>query len=167
VSIDGGSTWTGTTRQSYNFFEYSSGFGTTTVDVKVTGVDGAVIIVNDVQVASGVSTTASSNFGSSGAAADISPAASSTAVAADINTTPSPAATSTQGSPPPSQTTDAAGMFEPALSSTDDALPSPTSTPTSLDVVMATMTTVYMPSTTTAEEAVSAVTSYVYETCAY
>jgi hypothetical protein len=66
VSTDGGSTWQTTTRQDYNYFENSSGFGTTTVDVKVTSVDGDVVIINDVPVSAGVSQTASSNFGSSG-----------------------------------------------------------------------------------------------------
>jgi len=62
VSADGGSTWEGTTRQTYNFFENSSGFGTTTVDVRVTSVDGDVVTVKNVAVSSGASTTASSNF---------------------------------------------------------------------------------------------------------
>ncbi|KIM95510.1 carbohydrate-binding module family 63 protein [Oidiodendron maius Zn] len=66
VSTDGGSTWQSTTRQTYNFFENSAGFGTTTVDIKVTSDSGDVVIVNDVNISSGASTTASSNFGSSG-----------------------------------------------------------------------------------------------------
>ncbi|KAF4632784.1 hypothetical protein G7Y89_g5350 [Cudoniella acicularis] len=65
VSTDGGSTWQSTTRQTYNFFENSSGFGTTTVDVKVTSTSGETVVVNGVNVASGESTTAVSNFGSS------------------------------------------------------------------------------------------------------
>ncbi|KAE8442987.1 hypothetical protein EG329_002450 [Mollisiaceae sp. DMI_Dod_QoI] len=77
VSTDGGSTWQATTRQTYNFFEQSASFGTTTVDVKVTSDSGEVVIVNNVDVSSGASTTASSNFGSSG-----STASSSTPVAA-------------------------------------------------------------------------------------
>ncbi|KAH8601519.1 RlpA-like double-psi beta-barrel-protein domain-containing protein-containing protein, partial [Bisporella sp. PMI_857] len=52
VSTDGGNSWTVTTRQTYNFFEYASGFGTTTVDVKVTSVDGDVVIVNSVGISS-------------------------------------------------------------------------------------------------------------------
>ncbi|KAL5047585.1 RlpA-like double-psi beta-barrel-protein domain-containing protein-containing protein [Aspergillus fruticulosus] len=62
VSTDNGSTWKGTTRSDYNFFENSSGFGTDTVDVRVTGVDGAVVTVNNVSVASGKSVTAAGNF---------------------------------------------------------------------------------------------------------
>ncbi|KAG4443894.1 hypothetical protein IFR05_000660 [Cadophora sp. M221] len=65
VSTDGGSTWKVTTRQPYNFFENSSGFGTTVVDVKVTSVDGDVVILKSVNVVAGASTTAPSNFGSS------------------------------------------------------------------------------------------------------
>lgn len=69
VSTDGGNTWQGTTRQTYNFFENANGFGATTVDVKVTSVDGEVVVVNGVQVGSGASTTASANFGTSSTAA--------------------------------------------------------------------------------------------------
>lgn len=63
VSTNGGSTWIGTTRQTYNFFEYSAGFGTTTVDVKVTAANGSTVVVKNVTVSSGSSVTASSNFG--------------------------------------------------------------------------------------------------------
>ncbi|KAF2715297.1 carbohydrate-binding module family 63 protein [Pleomassaria siparia CBS 279.74] len=62
VSTDGGSTWQATTRQPYNFFENSSGFGTDTVDVKVTSVDGKTVTVNSVSIASGTTKTAASNF---------------------------------------------------------------------------------------------------------
>jgi len=65
-STNSGSTWTSTKRQDYNFFEYSSGSGTTTVDVRVTSIDGDVVIVKNVGISSGVSVTAGSNFGSSG-----------------------------------------------------------------------------------------------------
>lgn len=61
VSTDGGSTWTSTTRSSYNFFENSSGFGTDTVTVRVTGASGTTVTVTDVSVASEAKTTASSN----------------------------------------------------------------------------------------------------------
>lgn len=165
VSTDGGSAWVGTTRQSYNFFQYSSGFGTTTVDVKVTSVDGDVVVVNNVEVASGASTTASSNFGS----ADLSPAASSVAtptqaVAADASATSPSMATTTQEITP-SETTDAAGIFEPTLSSAYEALPTSISTPSG-ELAATTMATVYAPSTTS-PVAVSAVTVYSYESCTY
>ncbi|KAH6656295.1 RlpA-like double-psi beta-barrel-protein domain-containing protein-containing protein [Truncatella angustata] len=62
VSTDGGSTWQATTRQDYNFFEKSSGFGTDTVAVRVTGSNGKTVVVKNVSVASGVSVTASENF---------------------------------------------------------------------------------------------------------
>ena len=62
VSTNGGSTWQATTRTTYNFFENTSGFGTTTVDVRITSVDGDVVTVNSVNVSSGASTTGSSNF---------------------------------------------------------------------------------------------------------
>ncbi|KAF3760604.1 expansin-related, partial [Cryphonectria parasitica EP155] len=62
VSTDGGSTWQSTTRSTYNFFENSSGFGTDTVDVRVTSTSGGTITVSDVSVASEASATAASNF---------------------------------------------------------------------------------------------------------
>ncbi|OCK95236.1 carbohydrate-binding module family 63 protein [Cenococcum geophilum 1.58] len=62
VSTDGGATWQATTRQNYNFFVGASGFGTDTVNVKVTSSTGKVITVNSVGVASGTEVTASGNF---------------------------------------------------------------------------------------------------------
>ncbi|KAE8423178.1 RlpA-like double-psi beta-barrel-protein domain-containing protein-containing protein [Aspergillus pseudocaelatus] len=61
VSTDGGSTWQSTTRSDYNYFENSSGFGTETVDVRVTGKSGKVVTVTDVSVSSGVEVTAGGN----------------------------------------------------------------------------------------------------------
>ncbi|KAH8667386.1 RlpA-like double-psi beta-barrel-protein domain-containing protein-containing protein [Tricladium varicosporioides] len=90
VSTDGGNTWQGTTRQTYNFFENSAGFGTTTVDVKVTSTGGDSVVVKNVNVASGESTTAGSNFGgsSSGTASSVVPVAASSSVAAVASSTP-------------------------------------------------------------------------------
>ncbi|KUI58573.1 Expansin-like protein 1 [Cytospora mali] len=62
VSTDGGSTWSSTTRSEYNFFENASGFGTDTVDVRVTSTSGGTITVSGVSVASDSKVTASSNF---------------------------------------------------------------------------------------------------------
>ncbi|KAH1299827.1 hypothetical protein KXX11_006071 [Aspergillus fumigatus] len=62
VSTDGGKTWQGTTRTSYNFFEKSSGFGKDTVDVRVTGQSGATLTVTNVGTSSGSSVTAKSNL---------------------------------------------------------------------------------------------------------
>ncbi|KAF4781549.1 rare lipoprotein A [Colletotrichum scovillei] len=62
VSTDGGSTWQATNRQPYNFFENSSGFGTETVDVRVTSESGKTITVNSVSVAADSEKEASSNF---------------------------------------------------------------------------------------------------------
>ncbi|TVY19669.1 Expansin-YoaJ [Lachnellula arida] len=64
VSTDGGSTWQTTTRKDYNFFENESGFGTDTVDVKVTSSAGEVVIVDNVAITAGSVVTAGSNFGS-------------------------------------------------------------------------------------------------------
>ncbi|KAJ5021453.1 carbohydrate-binding module family 63 protein [Bipolaris maydis] len=62
VSTDGGKTWKGTKRQPYNFFENSAGFGTDSVDVKITSSGGQSIIVQGVSVASGTTKTGTSNF---------------------------------------------------------------------------------------------------------
>ncbi|KAL4947629.1 hypothetical protein BDW69DRAFT_110226 [Aspergillus filifer] len=61
VSTDGGSTWQSTTRSEYNYFENSSGFGTESVDVRVTGVSGKVVEVKGVSVESGSSVEADGN----------------------------------------------------------------------------------------------------------
>ncbi|KAE8350946.1 RlpA-like double-psi beta-barrel-protein domain-containing protein-containing protein [Aspergillus coremiiformis] len=61
VSTDGGNTWQGTTRSDYNFFENTSGFGTQTVDVRVTGISGKVVTVQNVGVVGGTTFTASGN----------------------------------------------------------------------------------------------------------
>ncbi|KAI0417439.1 carbohydrate-binding module family 63 protein [Xylaria grammica] len=62
VSTDGGSTWKSTTRQEYNFFENSSGFGTDTVTIRVTSESGSTVVVKNVSVASDSQVTAGSNF---------------------------------------------------------------------------------------------------------
>ncbi|KAH7348068.1 RlpA-like double-psi beta-barrel-protein domain-containing protein-containing protein [Pyrenochaeta sp. MPI-SDFR-AT-0127] len=62
VSTDGGKTWKATTRKEYNFFEQSSGFGTDSVDVKVTSTKGGSIVVKGVSIAAGSTKTAGSNF---------------------------------------------------------------------------------------------------------
>jgi expansin (peptidoglycan-binding protein) len=62
VSTDGGRTWQGTTRQPYNFFEKSSGFGKDVVDVRVTGQNGRTVIVKNVGTTPNSRITASSNL---------------------------------------------------------------------------------------------------------
>lgn len=62
VSTDGGSSWKSTTRSKYNFWENSAGFGTSSVDVRVTAVNGKAITVKGVSVAASSTKTASSNF---------------------------------------------------------------------------------------------------------
>jgi len=62
VSIDGGKSWKATTRQPYNFFENSNGFGTDSMDVKITNVDGKTIVVQGVSIAAGSTKTAGGNF---------------------------------------------------------------------------------------------------------
>lgn len=63
VSTDSGSTWKPTTRTDYNYFEHSSGYGST-VDVKVTGLSGATVIVKKIAVTPGNLVTASANVDS-------------------------------------------------------------------------------------------------------
>ncbi|KAI8635108.1 carbohydrate-binding module family 63 protein [Xylariaceae sp. FL1651] len=62
VSTNGGSTWQSTTRKDYNFFENPSGFGTSTVAVRVTSKSGSTVVVKNVSVASDSKVTAGSNF---------------------------------------------------------------------------------------------------------
>lgn len=62
VSTDGGSTWQSTTRTYYNYFENEAGFGTDTVDVRVTGESGSSVVVKGVGCKSGVEVTADSNL---------------------------------------------------------------------------------------------------------
>ncbi|OAL02519.1 barwin-like endoglucanase [Phaeosphaeriaceae sp. SRC1lsM3a] len=62
VSTDGGKTWQATTRQPYNFFENSAGFGTDTVDVKVTSSNGKSVVTKGVSIASNSVKTGAGNF---------------------------------------------------------------------------------------------------------
>lgn len=62
VSIDGGATWKATTRKPYNFWENPSGFGTSSVDVRVMGVNGKTVTVKGVSVAASSTKTAGGNF---------------------------------------------------------------------------------------------------------
>lgn len=144
VSTDGGSTWQSTTRQSYNFFENSSGFGTTSVDVKVTSIDGDVVIIDSVPVSPQVAATASANFGSSGAVATAaavvassssSPAAiespTSTTEALISTPTTSAGANFVQVAPVPTSTSIAVDVVAAASTSPSVITPAPTLTPSS------------------------------------
>ncbi|GME66001.1 putative extracellular cellulase allergen asp f7- protein [Neofusicoccum parvum] len=62
VSTDGGKTWQKTQRAEYNYFENDSGFGTDTVDVKVTSSNGKSIVTKNVKVSGSSSQEADSNF---------------------------------------------------------------------------------------------------------
>ena len=62
VSTDGGASWKETKRQPYNFFEQPSGFGTDSVDVKVTSVGGKEVVVKGVSVTPNALKTAGGNF---------------------------------------------------------------------------------------------------------
>lgn len=62
VSINSGKTWTQTTRKAYNFFENPSGFGTESVDVRVTSTTGKTIVVKNVGIAADSEHDGGSNF---------------------------------------------------------------------------------------------------------
>ncbi|KAH6896654.1 RlpA-like double-psi beta-barrel-protein domain-containing protein-containing protein [Thelonectria olida] len=62
VSTDGGSSWVETERKDYNFFENTSGFGVSSVSVRVTSTTGKTVTVSNVGVTAGAQYTATSNF---------------------------------------------------------------------------------------------------------
>ncbi|RSH83336.1 uncharacterized protein EHS24_007014 [Apiotrichum porosum] len=62
VSVDGGSTWTAATRTTYNYFEYSAGFGSASMDIRVTSITGATITYEGATPDAEAQFTASSNF---------------------------------------------------------------------------------------------------------
>ncbi|RDL36156.1 uncharacterized protein BP5553_06768 [Venustampulla echinocandica] len=127
VSTDGGSTWQSTSRQTYNFFENSSGFGTAAVDVKVTSADGEVVIVKNVPVNSDESVTASSNFAGSSANNDDT---SSPVVAAPSAATTAPAASTLTPEP--------AVLAETPVTTTAASSPATETTPSAEEAVVAT-----------------------------
>jgi len=63
VSTDGGSTWQSTTRQSYNYFEKTSGggFGTDSVALRVSCANGVKVTVQNANFNGGSVTQASGN----------------------------------------------------------------------------------------------------------
>ena len=62
LEVGTGGKWLQAQRQDYNYFQLSSAPGSATVNVRVTSVDGDVVVVNGVTVASDASITASTNF---------------------------------------------------------------------------------------------------------
>ena len=64
VSKSGSGSWLPTVRKDYNFFEFANygGVGASTGSVRVTSVDGDVMVVNNVSLGDNASTTASKNF---------------------------------------------------------------------------------------------------------
>lgn len=62
VSTDNGSTWQPTQRQSYNYFQLNSGTKSNSCAIRVTSESGKQVVVQNVQVASGSVTKASSNY---------------------------------------------------------------------------------------------------------
>ena len=62
VSIDQGKTWLSTTRQTYNFFEISSGAGATTAWIRVTSETGTQVVVENVSMTGDAKATATANY---------------------------------------------------------------------------------------------------------
>jgi len=62
VSTDQGKTWMGTDRQTYNFFEISSGVGANMAWVRVTSHVNSVVVVEDVPMTSNAVKKASKNY---------------------------------------------------------------------------------------------------------
>lgn len=131
VSVDGGKTWSGTTRQDYNFFENSSGFGTNEVDVKVTSINGESIVVKGVSVEADKETTAGSNF--SGGDTQGAVAKPSSKVTAEATSAAQPSASEEPSAPEPlvpaaePTTVEQAPAVSVTPSSTSETLPGTTS----------------------------------------
>lgn len=62
VSTDQGSTWTAATRQTYNFFEISSGVGASTAWIRATSHVGTTVVVKDVSMTSDAMARATANY---------------------------------------------------------------------------------------------------------
>jgi expansin (peptidoglycan-binding protein) len=62
VSSDGGKTWKGTERDTNNFFVADGVLPSATAWVRVTSESGSTVVVENVKLASGVSTTATKNY---------------------------------------------------------------------------------------------------------
>jgi len=62
VSTDSGNTWKVATRQTYNFFEISSGVGASTAWVRVTSESNTQVVVKNVPMTSNAVVTATANY---------------------------------------------------------------------------------------------------------
>ncbi|PQE15246.1 extracellular cellulase allergen asp f7 protein [Rutstroemia sp. NJR-2017a WRK4] len=159
VSKDGGVTWGSTTRQTYNFFEYAPGYGST-VDVRVTGVSGSVVTVKNVAVTPGSVVTASSNFGSSGSGAAASP------VTKEVSTSSAQAAASSASSVAPVEpsttavqaTSTEAPVVEPTASSSSSVIATSAAAP----VITSAASSVSVPSSSSLSWAPKSTQSVVY-----
>jgi len=139
VSTDSGSTWQSTTRQTYNFFENSSGFGTTTVDIKVTSIDGDVVIVENVDVTPDSVVTAFANFGSGTVATSAAPVVATSSSSAAPVVVPSSTVEAPVAQPTPTTTAGAdfaeyptqATTYAAVVATTSSLYVTPAPTPTS------------------------------------
>ena len=62
VSSDGGKTFKPAQRQSYNYFQLSSGTGSATATIRVTSVGGKQVVIPNVQLTSDSKTQAPGNY---------------------------------------------------------------------------------------------------------
>lgn len=62
VSIDGGKTYKSTNRQTYNFFEISSGAGAAKATIRITSETGSTVVVPNVPMTGDVVVTAGGNY---------------------------------------------------------------------------------------------------------
>jgi hypothetical protein len=159
VSKDGGATWGSTTRQTYNFFEYAAGYGST-VDIRVTGVSGSTVTVKNVAITPGSVVTASSNFGSSGSAVATS------AVSKEVSTSSAQAATSSASSVAPveSSTTavQATSTKAPVVVPTTSSSSSVVATSAAAPVITSAASSVSVPSSSSLSWAPKSTQSVVY-----
>ncbi|TEY54696.1 hypothetical protein BOTCAL_0239g00180 [Botryotinia calthae] len=124
VSTDGGSTWKSTTRTTYNYFEHAAGYGSK-VNVRVTGLSGKTVTVNNVAVTAGNLVTASGNLRSAtvSKALATSNVVDEEAAADDSTTGATPAVVA-----PVSSSSSSSSIAEVSTSATD-IVPSATATP--------------------------------------
>ncbi|THV49753.1 hypothetical protein BGAL_0180g00010 [Botrytis galanthina] len=115
VSTDGGSTWQSTTRTTYNYFEHSAGYGSK-VNVRVTGLSGKTVTINNVAVTPGNLVTASGNLGSGSASKSVASDAV-VAVGDDSTTSASSAAAVTPASSSVAEVSTSAAVVAPVSSS--------------------------------------------------
>ncbi|KAF7892507.1 uncharacterized protein EAF02_000045 [Botrytis sinoallii] len=123
VSTDGGKTWQPTNRTTYNYFEHSAGYGSK-VNVRVTGLSGKTVTVNNVAVTPGNLVSASGNLGSGLASKSVASDAvvAKEAVVDASTTSATPAAVVTPASSSVAEVSTSAAVVEPVSSSSSSSI---------------------------------------------